>query len=73
MNNHPETVRILLAAGANPAMTDLSGKTALDHAQSLQRPEIEPLLAEAMKNYNGMATGRAVAVNRPLRIKQPKP
>jgi ankyrin repeat protein len=73
MNTHPETVRILLAAGANPAMTDLSGKTALDHAQSLQRPEIEPLLAEAMKNYNGMATGRAVAVNRPLRIKQPKP
>lgn len=73
MNNHPETLRILLAAGANPAMTDLNGKTALDHAQSLKRPDIEPQLAEALKNYNSMATGRVMRIKPPLRIKPPKP
>lgn len=72
LNNHPETVRLLLAAGANPAMTDLGGKTALDHARTANRPEIEPQLAEAMKNHNGMATGRRLQVRRPLHIRPPK-
>lgn len=72
MNNHPATLQLLLQAGANPAMRDLNGKTALDHARGLTRPEIEPLLSEAMDNHNGMATGRRLQVKRPLRITPPK-
>lgn len=69
MNNHPETVRLLLAAGANPAAKDLNGKTALDHARDMARPDIEPQLAEAMKNHAAMAIGRKLAVRPPLRLK----
>jgi len=69
MNNHPETVRLLLAAGANPVMTDFGAKTALDHARDMKRPDIEPYLAEAVKNHAAMAIGRRLPVRRPLRFK----
>lgn len=72
LNNHPETLRLLLQAGANPMAQDMMGKTALDHARDMKRRKIEPLLAEAVKNHNAVATARALHVKRPLRIKPPK-
>jgi ankyrin repeat protein len=72
LNNHPETLKLLLKAGANPMMQDMAGKTALDHAREMKRTKIEPVLAEAVKNHNALATARAIQVKRPLRIKPPK-
>ena len=72
MNNHPETLKLLLQSGANPMVQDMAGRTALDHAREMKRRKIEPVLAEAVKNHNAVATARALQIKRPLRIKPPK-
>ena len=45
--NHPEMVQRLLAAGANVALVDHSGSTALAHARRLGRGRIAELIEEA--------------------------
>jgi Ankyrin repeats (3 copies) len=46
INDHAAAVRRLLLAGANPALTDREGLTALQHARRLRRDDIVRLLEE---------------------------
>jgi hypothetical protein len=47
VHGHTEAVRALLAAGADPAVRDVNGKTALDWAMWANRPDVVLLLRES--------------------------
>ena len=44
-----ETVRVLVSAGANPAIADGEGKTPLDEAREVGNPELQRLLKHALR------------------------
>ena len=48
INGHVAAVRRLLLAGANPALTDREGLTALQHARRLGQDDIVRLLEERL-------------------------
>jgi ankyrin repeat protein len=47
-NGHAEAVKVLLAAGANANMRDISGKTALMFAESIKNPSKQARCSEIM-------------------------
>lgn len=55
-------VKLLLEAGANPALSDSNGKNALDHALGAGCSETISLLAEAMARLEEDKTGSSEAV-----------
>jgi ankyrin repeat protein len=47
-NRHPDVVKVLLAANADPAIKDENGETALDHAKRAGDQESVALLQKAV-------------------------